>query len=350
MVLVLLTAGCPQDLSELGPIKPSDEHKLAKPKLEFFGVAGFLLRWRDEAVVFDPFFSRPSLPQLLWLTPDVKRINKGMPRTPEATMLLVGHAHYDHLLDVAWVLNHKTPNATFYGSRTAGHILRAEVGAEREFEDAEKKMAWLPGPNGPRPIAREDGWFKSKKGTIRAMPIQSSHAPNATHIDLMGGSYQQDLKTLPKSFRNWKEGQTLAWLVDLLDENGEIAYRIHYQDSSSDAPYGFPPDLGDGRGIDVAILPVASWIQVKRYPQALIELTQPRLVVLCHWEDFFGGDPQDPKVLRGEKDVHALYRIVRTALPKASQIVVPRPFSEIALPPRNPRSVNDFISVDTIER
>ncbi|MNJ39481.1 Beta-lactamase superfamily domain protein [compost metagenome] len=333
LVLMLMTAGCAQDLSQLGPIKLSDEHKLTQPKLEYFGVAGFRLRWRDEAVVFDPFFSRPSPLQLLWLTPDVKRINDGMPRTPEATMLLVGHAHYDHLLDVAWVLNHKTPNATFYGSRTAGHILRAEVSAEREFEDAEKKMAWLPGPKGPRPIAREDGWFKSKKGAFRAMPIQSSHAPNVTHIDLMGGSYQQDLKTLPKSFRNWKEGQTLAWLVDLLDENGKTVYRIHFQDSSSEEPYGFPPDPGDNRGIDVVILPVASWIQVKRYPQALIEATQPKLVVLCHWEDFFGGDPDDLKVLRGEKDEYALYRIVRTTLPQASQIVMPKPFSEIALPP-----------------
>jgi len=81
------------------------------------------------------------------------------------------------------------------------------------------------------------------------------------------------------------------------------------------------------------ILPVASWIQVKRYPQALIEATQPKLVVLCHWEDFFGGDPDDLKVLRGEKDEYALYRIVRTTLPQASQIVMPKPFSEIALPP-----------------
>ncbi|MEG1039185.1 MAG: MBL fold metallo-hydrolase [Pseudomonas sp.] len=332
MVLVLITAGCAQDLSELGSIKPADQQNLAKPKLEFFGVAGFVLRWRDEAVVFDPFFSRPSLLQLFWLRPDIQQIDERMPSIPEATMLLVGHAHYDHLLDVAWVMNHKTPNATFYGSRTAGHILRAEVPATRKFEDAEAKMAWLPGPTGPRPIARDNGWFTSSKGAIRVMPIQSSHAPNVTGVDLMGGSYSQDLKALPKAFWNWKEGQTLAWLVDLLDESGKTAYRIHFQDSSSDAPYGFPPDLGDKRRIDVAILPVASWVNVKRYPQALIALTQPRLVVLCHWEDFFGGELDDPKVLRGEKDEPAMYRIVRTTLPKDSEIVMPMPFSEIALP------------------
>lgn len=332
MLLVLMSAGCAQDLGELDPVKLSDEHKLAQPKLEYLGVAGFLLRWRDEAVLFDPLFSRPSLPQLFWLSPNTRQIDDYMPKAPEVSMLLVGHAHYDHLLDVAWVMNHHTPNATFYGSRTAGHILRAEVGKDRKIENAEAKMAWLPGPNGPRPIARADGWFTSSKGAIRAMPIQSSHAPNATGVDLMGGEYQQDLSALPKAFWNWKEGQTLAWLVDLLDEKGKTVYRIHFQDSSSDAPYGFPPDLGDDTGIDVAILPVASWVQVENYPQALIELTQPRLVVLCHWEDFFGGDLDKPKVLRGEKDEPAMYRIVRTTLPAHAEIVMPKPFSEIALP------------------
>ena len=37
----------------------------------------------------------------------------------------------------------------------------------------------------------------------------------------------------------------------------------------------------------VALLCVASFDQVPRYPEGLIEALQPRHVVLAHWENFF---------------------------------------------------------------
>ena len=328
---MLVIAGCTRESCETC----SSEHGLQSPKFEFLGVTGFLLHWRGEGLLFDPFFSRPTIPELFWMTPDKKVIDERMPKATDVTMLLVGHAHFDHMLDVAWVMQKHTPEAKVYGSRTAGHILRAEIAADR-IVNAEPRMARLYNDSDARTVALpcDAGWFYSRHRAFRAMPIESNHAPNATGVDLMGGEYKQDLTSLPKAFWNWKEGQTLAWLVDLLDEEGKTVYRIHYQDSASSAPYGIPPDLGDNQRVDIEILPVASWSQVhgKGYPQALLELTQPRLVILAHWEDFFGGNPDDPKILRAEKDEPGMVNITKEKVPKGSVVVMPKPFSEIALP------------------
>jgi L-ascorbate metabolism protein UlaG (beta-lactamase superfamily) len=330
LCFVLLLCGCAQDAGEL---KLSDKHNLPSPKIKALGVTGFLLHWRGEGLLFDPFFSRPTFAEMLWMTPDTTEIDKRMQGldASDVTMLLVGHAHYDHMLDVAWVMRKHTPNAKVYGSRTAGHILRAELPPER-IVDVEPKMARLESLSASRTKAQSDGWFYTQRRGIRAMPIQSDHAPNVTGIDLMGGGYDHDLTSLPKAFWNWKEGQTTAWLVDLLDETGKTIYRIHFQDSSSDAPYGIPPDVGDNKRVDVEILPVASWTNVRNYPQALLKLTQPRLVILAHWEDFFGGDPEHPMILRGEKDEPGIVRIVQDNVPEGTVVVMPRPFSEIAMP------------------
>ncbi|MGE8153244.1 MBL fold metallo-hydrolase [Pseudomonas vancouverensis] len=333
LVLLLLTTACSQDASEL-PL--SDQHDLPPPKIQALGVTGFLLHWRGEGLLFDPFFSRPTLLGMLWMTPDTVEIDKRMPRATDVTMLLVGHAHFDHMLDVAWVARKHAPNAKVYGSSTAGHILRAELPAER-LVNAEPKMARLLKTTDARTVAQPDGWFYSTRRSFRAMPIQSNHAPNATGIDLMGGNYDHDLTALPKAFWNWKEGQTTAWLVDVLDEQGRAIYRIHFQDSASDAPYGIPPDLGDHKGVDVEILPVASWSNVRDYPRALLKVTRPRLVILAHWEDFFGGDPDHPRILREQKDEPQMIQITRDNVPQGAVVVMPKPFSEIALPPAQVR-------------
>jgi L-ascorbate metabolism protein UlaG (beta-lactamase superfamily) len=333
LLFLLLTGGCAQ---ELGKLPLSKNHHLAEPKLEFLGVTGVLIHWRGEGVLFDPFFSRPSLAQMFWLEPDRDEIDRRMPQAADVTMLLVGHAHYDHMLDVAWVMRKHTPQATVYASSSAGHVLRAEIAAERVV-DAQAKMAALSHDPQPRTVANADNWFYAKKGHIRAMAIQSMHASNAL-TRLMCCDYTEDLTALPKLFWNWKEGQTLAWLVDLLGEDGEPVYRIHYQDSASSAPYGFPPELDDGKPVDIEILPVASFQNADDYPQTLLALTQPRLVVLVHWEDFVGGTPDEPKILRQQKDEMLLVDRVKKLVAKETTVVVPHPLSEVALPAADRRS------------
>jgi hypothetical protein len=128
----------------------------------------------------------------------------------------------------------------------------------------------------------------------------------------------------------WREGTTLAWLVDLLDDDYKTAYRIHYQDSASNPPYGFPPILPDNKPVDLEIICGASTDQVELYPEALLNITKPRKLAIGHWEDFFGNDPHHPQLLRAQKGETPLFDRLKL---QYLDVVAPYPLTDVALPP-----------------
>ncbi|MCJ8169940.1 MBL fold metallo-hydrolase [Atopomonas sediminilitoris] len=320
-ISALWLAGCAQNPADL-PL--SDEQSLAPPSLQYLGVGGYLLRWQGEAIAMAPSFSNPATlgqPPLL-VEADTAKIDALMPKADDVSMLLVGHAHYDHLLDVPYVLNQHTPKAKVYGSKTVGHILAAAVARER-IVDVQSHMA----------DGRQAGqWFYSPQKRVRIMALKSEHAPHFMGIKFLQGSVDEDLTELPKTVWGWPEGQTVAFLIDLLDATGEVRYRIHYQDAASTPPLGLPPQLlGDVKPVDVAILCVGAWDQVPAYPQVLLKRLKPRMAVLGHWEDFFGNDPRHPQGLRLQ-DIQGMVRVTRENLPAGATLKLPVPFAQLALP------------------
>ncbi|MES2818777.1 MAG: MBL fold metallo-hydrolase [Pseudomonadota bacterium] len=320
LLLVVLLSGCAQNPANLPLFRGAQS---PGPSLQYLGVGGYLLRWQGEALLFAPSFSNPAtlgLPPLR-VRADTAKIDRLMPVARDVSMLLVGHAHYDHLLDVPHVLLRHTPRARVYGSKTTGHVLAAVIPRER-IVDAETGMA-----EGARP----GQWFYSPNRRIRAMAIRSEHAPHVLGIKLLGGAYDKDLSELPGNLMDWREGQTLAWLVDLLDAQGRVRYRLHYQDAASAPPQGLPPQLPDGKAVDVAILCVGGWHEAPEYPRVLLQRLQPRLAVLGHWEDFFGNDPLRPQALRLQ-NIRGLIALTRATLPAEAALKLPVPFAHIPLP------------------
>ncbi|WP_256591015.1 MULTISPECIES: hypothetical protein [unclassified Pseudomonas] len=94
----------------------SNLHNLTEPKIQFLGVGGWLLHWKREGLLLAPSFSNPASLGItgfpaLTVQANTAKIDQYMPVATDVKMLLVGHAHYDHLLDVAHVVRSKTPNA-----------------------------------------------------------------------------------------------------------------------------------------------------------------------------------------------------------------------------------------------
>jgi hypothetical protein len=322
-LIVLLTAGC----SSLPPGLPlTDFQESLEPKIQYFGVGGYLVHWRDEGLLIAPLFSWTSLlfPPLM-VTPNKDEIDLRMPRADDVTMLLVGHGHYDHLLDVPWILKEHTPEAHAYGSKTVGIILRAEIEPCRVI-DAEEKMATVSTNRTVR-----GSWFYSKHKRFRAMAIQSVHAPHLGEITLAHGIHDSKFETLPSAVWRWKDGQVLTWIIDLLDEQLRTVYRVHYQDSASTPPYGLPPYLNDGKDIDIDILAASSWSNVDNYPGTLLKTANPDLVVLGHWENFIGGDIENPTPMPGQ-NIDGLYAKVLESIPDKRKIMMPMPLSYIPVP------------------
>jgi hypothetical protein len=298
----------------------------SRPTFQFLGVGGYLIRWRGEALLIAPLFSHPS-PFTLAMKPDEVKLSQKMPPANDVTMLLIGHAHYDHLLDVPWIMQHRAPNAVAYGSVTVGRILRAVIAPERVV-DAQSKMARV---QADKP-ADKGTWIYSTQKHFRAMPIQSMHAPHFAGYTLASGSYDNDadLTELPSTALGWKQGQVLAWMIDLLNEAGDPVLRIHYLDSASSPPFGLPVLQNDGKAVDVQVLAVSSWQNVDDYPSALLASTQPRLVVLGHWENFLIDDVKGAADLPLQQ-IDDMIKIVCESAPSA-KVIKPQPLQFVTLP------------------
>ena len=97
---------------------------------------------------------------------------------------------------------------------------------------------------------------------------------------------------------DWPQGLVFAFLIDFLDENDDVVYRVYYSDSPSCSPCGFVK-LADGdRAVDVAILTGGGSESMRYptradrrkesgYPEDLLENLCARHVIVGHWEDFF---------------------------------------------------------------
>ena len=208
------------------------------------------------------------------------------------------------------------PNAHLYGSQTTVNSIISEVPAER-MTAVNEHMA----------IDSQPGtWFYSDDKKVRIMAIQSSHAPHFMGIKLMKGKHEKPLKKLPWHSFGWKEGQTLAYIIDFLDSNNEPVHRVFYQDSAS-SESSLVPDLGDNKDIDVAILCPASFNQIKNYPESVVSSTQAKHYILGHWEDFFGNNHNGKqKFVRNTNAVKFIDRL-ENALPENSSWTRPELFS-----------------------
>ncbi len=86
----------------------------------WLGVAGVELKAGNQVLAIDPFFTRPSVLQLLHpLESDNSLVTQ---RLNHCDVVLVTHSHYDHLLDVPAVLRHTGAQA--YGSANTCQLLR----------------------------------------------------------------------------------------------------------------------------------------------------------------------------------------------------------------------------------
>jgi hypothetical protein len=328
-------AGCAGASVDLIPVS-NDQVTCKEPgpgaplEIRYLGSGGHLIRRGPTAIMTAPFFSNPGLFRVGVgrISPDSARIDAAIEkivenggRLDDVQAILVGHAHYDHLLDVPRVWREYAPHAKIFGSLTAKHILRGFDIPDDQIETLNSSAAsrWAPGR-----------WVVV--GDVRFMAIESEHAPHAFGIKLYGGEIRKDLDRPPRRATGYREGQTFAFLIDFLDPDGSVAFRIHYQDSASNTPLGYPPILpgDDQRGVDVAIVCAASFSQVEGYPEGILRAVDPRYVVMGHWEDFFISQEKPPRPVP-MTDVAEFVTRTQRVLPENSRWVLPKPHAVLQI-------------------
>jgi len=177
---------------------------------------------------------------------------------------------------------------------------------------------------------------------VRITALHHAHAPHLNLVGLdvaaFGGFVKRPQTALPLRAPDFKLGNTWAFLIDLLDANGAVAFRIHYVDSSASPPHGvIPKALLAQRDIDVHIACVAGFEQSDSYPDAILEHGRAHYVLGAHWEDFFQPRPAPLMPLRQvltEESMERFVTIVEQTLPTVGRLEPINKSPEWCAPPR----------------
>ena len=258
----------------------SDRHVL----LRYLGVSGLYIEWRGTAVMTTPFFSnyalwKAGLGDVGW---DREAIDEGLEglEMQRVQAIFSGHGHYDHLADLPPILLGRADSATAWVNRSSANMLWAFEELRDRVEPLDDRLQeWIR-------LTDDDG----RPLPVRFMALQSSHAPHAQGFHWAAGDVDERWKKWDgRNVRAMKEGLPLAFLIDLLADDGEtVAFRIWLQDAVAQPPDGLPPDeIVAERPVDLAVLCTASYWRVKGFPEELLERTGARHAMATHYEDFF---------------------------------------------------------------
>lgn len=286
MRVALLGAGCLAACApQLGPgVEGTIDLSDGAPAIEFtyLGSGGWIISHEGMQVVAAPLFTNPSFVRtgLLAVEADTIEIDRQMSRydVSATRVILVGHGHYDHAMDVPRVAARHAPGARILANRTTANLYGTWSGIADRIDVT----------NGHEGTVEQPGRWFGYGARVRVMALRSKHAPHFDGLTLYQGTADVARDERPRNAAEWLDGETIAFLIDFLDGEGGIVQRIYYQDAVVAAPWGFAPDeLIAEHPVDVAILVPATFDQVDWHPEAFVENLRPRRVLLGHWENFF---------------------------------------------------------------
>lgn len=240
----------------MGLLRKPKTHWFAPPltgkhvTLTYLGTAGFVLQNQERTVVLDPFLSRPGLLRTLFgrLTVDEERVQRLIPKADD---VLIGHAHYDHILD-APALCQQT-GARLIGSRAAMMVGRAAGVPEAQLLEI----------NGHEVIAA---------GPWRIKGLPSLHGRALFNRVPFPGDITSPPPWPPRLF-HLRHGQVFNWWIDT---QGLTVMHIDSAD--------FIEEELAGIKADVLCLCAIGRRYRPNYVRDAVRLLKPRWVVPCHWD------------------------------------------------------------------
>ena len=281
--------------------------------LRFLGVGGVLIRKGSDVVMTGPLYTSPSVPAILadLLEGDASGPQEFYARhhidadAADIRAILVGHAHYDHLMDVPFFMD-RAPQATVYGSTTTRNVLagygsryaaRTDALNEpgRDRVDSRNCQAPVPGPDCGSWSGGAGEWVPvpGAQGRLRVRALCSKHPEQVLNaIHFWPGCVTHPFTSPPAHPSLMPEGEVLAFLVDFL-QNGAVAFRVYYQDAPTHGPVGWvPADVLADRDVDVALLNGGNFDAVQD-AERIVGNLRARNVVIHHWENFFDPTHRD---------------------------------------------------------
>lgn len=222
----------------------------------WLGVSALLLEDGANAVMIDPFFTRPpglvSMALNRSIEPDEQEIRRWLTRlkVKKLDAVLVSHSHFDHAMDAGVVA--RLTGARLVGSDSTLNIGRgAGVDESRLVEASNEVLSF---------------------GDFRVTLVESAHAGATGGKPL--GEITQPLVP-PARYLDYKLGGTYSILV--AHPQGRI---LHHGSA------GFVRGALDGQRADVVFLGVALIDELEPYLRETVDAVGASRVVPVHWDDF----------------------------------------------------------------
>ena len=238
-------------------------------ELRWLGTAGFVLKTPSRTVVLDPFVTRPGLLEMLGpLVPNEALIEREI---PDADDVIIGHSHYDHILDAPSL-------CVRTGARLIGCPSACNVGRAGGVPEAQ-----LLSTTGNEDIPCGE--------SLVARGIPSAHGKVYGYVPLKGAI--DTPPSWPPRNRELRHGIVFNWYLEHTLPDGS-PLRILHVDSAE-----FFPERLEGVRADVLCLCAIGRNYRPRYLEELVEITQPRWIVPCHWDWLFDPFDAPPRQLPG---------------------------------------------------
>ncbi len=219
-------------------------------RIRFIGTAGFVIEGAGHTLVLDPYVSRLPLRKLAGpLVPDEPLIKEVIPHADD---VLIGHSHFDHILDAPSVCLRT-------GARLIGSDSTKQVGI----------AAGLP----TEQIITTEGHEVIPCGPTEVTGIPSRHGKMFGKIPLPGNITTPP--SWPPKNKELRCGPVLDWYIEV------AGLSIMHVDSA---------DLIEEnlKGLQVDILCLCA-VGRKHYPdyaKIAISMLKPKYVIPCHWDCF----------------------------------------------------------------
>lgn len=280
------------------------------------GVGGLLIvPWRDstQLVMTPPSYTNPTLWWTAfgnWLVgsrPNTARIERrlrdnplaGIDRLARVRAVLVGHGHYDHLMDLPYLARY-LPQATVFGSSSVTNTLNAvpEFSGRDNQPSRLASIDSIAGVDGDRP-----GRSFAVGSAIRVRAIAWEHAPNFGSHVIARGNTTSAKSALPRGLFGWKLGRVYLYAIDIVDTDGTVGHRLIVHDAGASPvvvrrAVNVLGTMPPARSTTVVIT-AANYDQEPSYPDILLASLAPEHVLLGHWEDFFRSPEKAERVVRG---------------------------------------------------
>ena len=262
-------------LRSLSPLRPAPSDLFhvgtegSDVEIRWLGTAGFTLTTPDRTVVLDPFVTRPGLLQMLGpLTPNETLIEREIPNADD---VLIGHSHYDHILDAPSL-------CVRTGARLIGCPSACNVGRAGGVPEAQ-----LVCTEGNEDIPCGDNLL------VRGIP--SAHGKVYGYVPLKGTI--DTPPSWPPRNRELRHGIVFNWYLEHRRASGSPLRILHV-----DSAEFFRENL-EGVKADVLCLCAIGRNYRPRYLEELVELTQPKWIIPCHWDWLFDPFDAPPRQLPG---------------------------------------------------